>query len=821
MQVAQSDTVPAYIEHLKQNPRELENLFRELLISVTEFFRDPDAFEALQKQAIPMLLADKGAADILRVWIPACATGEEAYSIAIAFAEAIAQLRGGGPKVQIFATDIDDRAIAAARSGRFRGPLPGVSPERLERWFVQDGDDYVVVKPIREMIVFSPHSAIKDPPFSRLDLVSCRNLLIYLNSDLQEHLIRTFHYSLHTGGVLMLGPSESLGRNVALFSTLDEKHRLYVRRSDGRTTLPVAMPRRPVNPGAITRQASPRTTGTEDAIDRGARKLLERHVPAYVVIDASHDVLRFSGDTGRYLGPSSGTASLNLFALLHKGLRAPARAAVQQALSKRTTITQEGQITAPGGERVTVSLIAEPIPDETSGNDRRTASQLCLLMFKDLPAPATIASPDAPATRSDANGDARRVQELELELATTREQLHTAIDELETANEEMKSANEEYQSVNEELQSSNEELETSKEEMQSINEELQTVNVELHSKNEVLARLNSDLQNLLESTQIATLFLDSSLHVSGFTPAISDLFHLREGDHGRPITEITARIPYPELRQDVKQVLRTLAMVERVLQGGPDGSVYLLRMRPYRTTDNVIDGVVLTFIDITERQQHEYERGRLAAIVESSQDAIIGHSIDGTIHTWNKGAEQMFGYPASRVMGKSLAMLLPRDAGGELRDMLSSCAGTSPQNEMEMSWRRQDGASVQVSVRCSPIFDPTGAIVGGSTIVRDITERQRAARKLAESERRLATMIEQTSVGVAQTDLNSRFELVNPRLCEIVGRTAEELRSLRMQDLCRSEEAAEGEAKFQALVAGGASFNMEGPCTRPEDRPCG
>ena len=816
MQVVQTDTVPGYIDYLKKNPQELENLFRELLISVTEFFRDPEAFEALQQQAIPMLLADKGATDTLRVWIPACATGEEAYSIAIAFAEAIAQLGGGGPKVQIFATDIDDRAVTAARSGRYRGPLPGVSPERLERWFVADGEHFVVVKRIREMIVFSPHSAIKDPPFSRLDLVSCRNLLIYLNSELQEHLIRTFHYSLHTGGILMLGPSESLGRNTALFSTLDKKHRLYVRRSDGRNALPVAIPRRPVNPREIARQLTPRTTGGEDAIDRSARKLLERHMPAYVVIDGNQDVLRFSGDTGRYLGPSSGTASLNLFGLLHKGLRAPARAAVQQALSKRSTVTQEGQMLAPGGERVIVSLIAEPIADEPGNNDRRTASQLCLLMFKDVPAPATAVLPDVPAAKSNASADARRVQELELELATTREQLHTAIDELETANEEMKSANEEYQSVNEELQSSNEELETSKEEMQSINEELQTVNVELHSKNEVLARLNSDLQNLLESTQIATLFLDSSLHVSGFTPAISDLFHLREGDHGRPITEITARIPYPELRQDVKQVLRTLAMVERVLQGGADGAVYLLRMRPYRTTDNVIDGVVLTFIDITERQQHEYERGRLAAIVESSQDAIIGHAIDGTIHTWNKGAEQMFGYPASRVLGKSLGMLLPKEADQHLRDMLSTCAGTSAQNVMEMSWQHQNGTLIQVSVRCSPIFDPSGAIVGGSTIVRDITGQQRAARKLQQSERRLAAIIEQTSVGVAQTDLTGRFELVNPRLCEIVGRSAEELRKLRMQDLVRPEDRAESEAKFQALVAGGAPFNAEKSYVRPD-----
>lgn len=530
MQVAQSDTVQDYIEHLKQNPLELENLFRELLIGVTEFFRDAEAFDVLQEQAIPLLLADKSAADILRVWVPACATGEEAYSIAIALAEAIAQHRGG-PKVQIFATDIDDRAINLARAGRFRGPLPGVSPERLERWFIQDGDYYVVIKPIREMVVFSPHSAIKDPPFSRLDLVSCRNLLIYLNSELQEHLIRTFHYALRAGGVLMLGPSESLGRNTSLFSVLDKKHRLYVRRSDGRGALPIAAPKRLVGVDAAARNIAARVNSPEDAIERNARRALEKHAPAYVIIDANHDVLRFFGDTGRYLGPSSGTASLNLFALLHKGLRGPARTAVQQALGRQATVVQEGQLIGRGSERIPVRLIAEPIfeQDDGSNRDERRASTLCLLIFKELAAAPQHHAAEAPAAtnrKTGARGESARIQEMELELATTREQLHTAIDELETANEEMKSANEEYQSVNEELQSSNEELETSKEEMQSINEELQTVNVELNSKNEALGRLNSDLQNLLESTQIATLFLDSSLHVSGFTPAISDLFHL-------------------------------------------------------------------------------------------------------------------------------------------------------------------------------------------------------------------------------------------------------------------------------------------------------
>ena len=815
MQVVQTDTVQAYIEYLRQNPRELENLFRELLIGVTEFFRDPEAFEALQASAIPALLADKSAADILRVWIPACATGEEAYSIAIALAEAIAQRRGG-PKVQIFATDIDDRAINAARGGRFRAPLPGVSPERLERWFIQDGEHYVVIKPIREMVVFSPHSVIKDPPFSRLDLISCRNLLIYMNSDLQEHLIRTFQYALRPGGILMLGPSESLGRNTSLFSVLDKKHRLYSRRADGRASLPMTAPKRLAGIETANRTPQPRTGGVEDAIDRNARRMLEKHAPAYVVIDANHDVLRFAGDTGRYLGPSSGAASLNLFALLHKGLRGPARTAVQQALLRHSTVIQEGQLNGANGERIPVRLIAEPILEQDDGNaDRRAASSLCLLIFKEL---ATVpqATPDPTPAGRRARGEARRIRELELELATTREQLHTAIDELETANEEMKSANEEYQSVNEELQSSNEELETSKEEMQSINEELQTVNVELNSKNEALARLNSDLQNLLESTQIATLFLDSSLHVSGFTPAISDLFHLREGDHGRPITEITARIPYPQLKQDVKQVLRTLAMVERVLHGGVDDAVYLLRMRPYRTTDNVIDGVVLTFIDITERQQHEYERGRLAAIVESSQDAIIGHSVDGVITSWNAGAERMFGYPAVRALGRSLSMLLPTDSHQELQSLLAACSAQSKADELLMTWLRHDGTEVPVSLRCSPVLDPGGAVVGGSTIARDISERKHAAWKLEESERRLAAIIEQTTVGMAQLDLEGRLEAVNPRYCDIVGRASDTLIGKRVEQLLVPDDVAEYEQQFQLLVDRGTPFQIEQRYLRPD-----
>ena len=324
------------------------------------------------------------------------------------------------------------------------------------------------------------------------------------------------------------------------------------------------------------------------------------------------------------------------------------------------------------------------------------------------------------------------------------------------------------------------------------------------------------MQNLLESTQIATLFLDSALHVSGFTPAISDLFHLREGDHGRPITEITARIPYPQLKQDVKQVLRTLAMVERVLHGGVDEAVYLLRMRPYRTTDNVIDGVVLTFIDITERQQHEYERARLAAIVESSQDAIIGHSLEGIITSWNAGAEGMFGYPPARAIGKPLSALLPPDSKKDLDTLLEASSRQIKAEELLMTWIREDGTPVPLSLRCSPVLDPAGAVVGGSTIARDITDRKRAAWMLDESQRRLAAIIEQTTVGVAQTDLDGRLEMVNPRYGEILGRDANELIGHRLGEYVDSQDAAEFESMFRKLVTQGEPFQVEQRYVRPD-----
>jgi PAS domain S-box len=748
MLVVQAETVTDYIEHLREHPNEHELLFREFLIGVTEFFRDPVAFEALRTIAIPSLLADKTSDDVLRVWVPGCATGEEAYSIAILLREAMGSQRG--LKVKIFATDIDDQAIDRARAGRYRAPLNGISPERLERWFSKDRDDYCVAKQIREMCIFSPHSVIKDPPFSRMDLVSCRNLLIYLNNDLQERLVQSFHYALRPGGFLLLGPSERLARNARLFTELDKKQRLYVRR-DGAHTRPrdfVSMQPRPFSSieHATLRHA-------EDLIDQHARQALEPWSPAYVVINSSHDVLRFGGDTGRYLAPSAGAASLNLFQLLDKPLRGAVRAATLQAFASGKQVIRDGLTVPLDGSGRSLRLIVEPLAED----DGRV--EMCVVAFDEL---EFALRPAESAANGKPGSEPTRAHALEDELRSTRMQLHAAVELHETASEELKSANEEYQSVNEELQSANEELETSTEEMQSINEELQTVNAELNSKNEALNRLNNDIRNLLDSTHIATIFLDRELHIRSYTPMMTELFHLRDGDKGRPITEISPRINYPELKSDVAQVLSDMVVTERTLRGVGEAPTFLLRMRPYLTFDSVVDGVVLTFVDITESQQLNSEHARLAAIVNSSRDAIFGFSLDERISSWNVGAERIFGMTAEQMVGQPLSMLLPPEPSEETRKFFVSHERPKRLAEFDMTWVRPDGTSVPLAISYSPVCDHEGVLFAGKLIARDVTERVRAERHtemmLAELNHRVKNTLA-TVQAIAQQTLANASDL--------------------------------------------------------------
>jgi two-component system CheB/CheR fusion protein len=710
MQVLQIDSAPEYIDRLRQEPNQLDLLFRDLLIGVTHFFRDPHAFAALEREVLPKLLDNKRSGDGIRIWVPGCATGEEAYSIAILVKEAMIK-QEAAPQVQIFATDLDDQAVANARHGRYRKPPSGVSPERLERWFAEEGDDCRVITDIREMCVFSMHDLARDPPFSKLDLISCRNLLIYMEIALQNRLVGTFHYALRPGGFLFLGASEGVARHSGLFAVLDKKHRVFQRRDDVRASLPsIALGPPPPHPSSTVAQP-PQILG--DNIDQRARHALERYSPAFVVIDRQHEVVRFSGWTSHYIEHSPGAASLNLFNILRRDLLTAVRAAVQQAFAARQPVIHDDLVIAVNGHSEIVNLIVAPIAGEAG-------AELCVIAFQDRGfLRRRVASAEAAETADVST------QALEKELRATRTQLQSTIDDLETANEELKSANEEYQSVNEEFQSANEELEGAKEELQSMNEELNTINGELNAKNEALADANSDLKNLLDSPQIPTLFLDTDLRIRNFTPAMADVFHLRDGDRGRPITDIATRLSYSELKRDVKGVLRTLSMVEREVAVTQDGPTFLMRIRPYRTVTDIIAGVVITFIDITQRKRHEEQLARYALIIESSNDAIIGHSLDGTITTWNAGAEKLFGYTAEEAVGKPRSILVPEDQSDEVLQLLEKLGRGEHIVPFDTRRLTKSGKHVAVSATISPVRDGSGGMIGTATIARDISERRR------------------------------------------------------------------------------------------------
>ena len=718
MQMLQLDSPDAYIAHYREQPEELDLLFRELLIGVTQFFRDPAAFTALDTNVLKRLVADKGADDEIRIWVPGCATGQEAYSIAILLREAM-DSRRPRPRVQIFGTDIDENAIAIARLGRYRAPVAGVAPERLERWFVEEGQECTIVPEIREMCVFSAHSLIKHPPFSRLDLISCRNLLIYIEAGLQDRIMRTFHYALKPGGHLFLGSSESVTRATGLFLALDKKHRIFERRETEGQSLP-DLPGRSVDRPSGPDAAVP---GADERLDKSARRAMEKYSAPYVVIDRSNRIVRFSGGAiANYLAPAAGAPSFALFDMVKRTLRAPVRAVIAQARSSGAPALLENIRIRIGAQARILTLIAEPMAD------RGAHSGFVILAFQDV-------GPAAAGDERDAQPN-DTIQALEHELRTMKAQLQSTIDELEVAGEEMKSANEEYQSVNEELQSSNEELETSKEEMQSINEELQTVNAEMSSKNDLLGRINNDLKNLLESSEIATLFLDEQLRVRSFTPGLTDIFHVRAVDVGRPITEIVSLLNYAGIEQDVKTVLRKLTPVERQVTLRDLGMTFIMRIRPYRTTDNVIEGTVLTFVDITERDaadvaRHEAET-YLRLLIDSTADAIYCVDRDGATTLCNHAFLRMTGFKREEdVIGRRLHDVIHHSRTDGTPYPKAECpiyqtaqTGT-PAHRADEDFFRADGQAFPVEYWVRPILR-NGELVGAVCSFVDISERRLA-----------------------------------------------------------------------------------------------
>jgi two-component system CheB/CheR fusion protein len=605
----------AYLAHLHADEDEAGLLFRDLLIGVTGFFRDPSAFTALQKSVLPALLEGRNAEDTVRVWVPGCATGEEAYSLAILLHEALETIPKP-PRVQIFATDIDDAALGVARSGRYPAQLlASVPPERLQRHFVFDGITYTVAKPLRDLCVFSSHSVVRDAPFSRIDLVSCRNLLIYLGGHLQDQVLPLFHYALRPSGFLFLGVSEMITQHAELFTPEDKAHRIFRRRqhvSPLGTTPALLMRVGQTARGTAARPwpaplpaPRPRPTASLAAELRAAVGdfVLEHLSPAHLVVSQDGDVLYQSAHLGKYLEPATGAPSRQLFAMARRGLRLELRAALREAVETRRRAVRPRVEVQVEDRRQLVSLVVAPLPLRDAAAD-----PLFVVAFTDLgpPTPAATAgtatielgAADDPAV--DAARLADLVAQLEREMRDLREQLQNATEEYETATEELKAANEEMVSVNEELQSTNEELETSKEELHSVNEELRTVNLELSEKVESLDRANADLRNLFDSTQVATVFLDRHLVIRSFTPATTAIFHLMPGDLGRPLTHFASRLEGVDMRAETRRVLESQEMHERRVTT-PDGAThYLMRLLPYRTAQGAVDGVVATFLDVTK-----------------------------------------------------------------------------------------------------------------------------------------------------------------------------------------------------------------------------
>jgi two-component system CheB/CheR fusion protein len=585
-----------YARYLKEHPDEVRALFKELLISVTSFFRDPDAFATLQHEVLPQLFAGKPEGYAFRVWVAGCASGEEAYSIAMLLREFMDETRQEF-KVQIYATDIGDEAIAVARSGTY--PLniaQDVAPERLRRFFIKEDAGYRVKKEIREMVVFAIQDVIKDPPFTKLDLLSCRNLMIYLEPELQHRLVPALHFGLKPGGVLFVSPSEGIGGHSKLFATLSRKWKFY-------RAIPSAASTRAAMTRSLTwaaeRGVKPPyelvTKAKETSLaDLANRTLLQSYAPPSVVTDLRGNILFVHGETGKYLRPAPGQATLNVIEMAREGLELELRAAVHHAASQdRPILSREASVRSNGDFRG-VSFSVRPLPNPDTGEG------LLLVSFQDM-APLLPPKPRHLRRRSEwGAADVRHIEELQRELDYSKQNLQVAMEEQQASNEELKSTNEEMQSTNEELQSTNEELETSKEELQSVNEELITVNAELQSKIEQLASMQNDMKNLLDNTSIGVVFLDEHLLIRHFTREAAQVYRLVASDVGRPLADIRSNVEGDDLLAETQAVLDSLAICEREVRTAK-GVSYLARIQPYRTLDNRIDGVVLTFTDITER----------------------------------------------------------------------------------------------------------------------------------------------------------------------------------------------------------------------------
>jgi two-component system CheB/CheR fusion protein len=717
MSVNQINDISGYARFLEGNENEVKALQKDMLISVTSFFRDPGAFKALKVQ-LKGLLKNKTQSTALRVWVAGCATGEEVYSVAIVIAECMDELTKRLP-VQLYGTDIDMDALYIARAGKYLANIVAdVSPERLKRFFVKGENTYSVKKEIREMVIFAPQDFIKDPPFSRMDLICCRNLLIYIENDVQSRLFPLFNYALKPGGILFLGTSETIGESKDLFTVLDRKWKIFQRRE-------VVMEADRLKFPAVFAPSSNKPIGepvrgvAETKIPALTEKIfLDNYAPTFAVIDMNYRLVYVRGRTGKYLEIASGQPSLSILEMAREGLRAELASAIYQATSEKKNIIRERvRVKYNDGFQavnITVAPLTEPgIPPG------------CLMIVfqeLELTAGATKANPPVRGRK--------RLTELEAELNLTRENLQAMVEELEATNEELKSANEELQSNNEELQSSNEELDSSREELQSLNEELTTLNAELHDKNELVSKTNDDLNNFVNRTDIAIILLDDGLKIRSCTPATSDIFNIRKIDSGRPIDEITSRLVYDKMVDDAHEVIRTLQPKEVEVQR-KDGYWFNMRISPYRTAQNVINGLVVSFLDINEQK-------KATALLRETTDYLdnLFNYASAPITVWNSDLKitrfnnafaQLTGRNSDEMLGKTVDILIPPDKrANALKEINRTTVEGQRWEAVEIPIHHADGSIRTVLWNSATIFDTNGKTpIATIAQGQDITDRKK------------------------------------------------------------------------------------------------
>jgi two-component system, chemotaxis family, CheB/CheR fusion protein len=756
MQVNGVEDLSGYLAYLRTRPGEAGALLQDLLITVTNFFRDSDCFAALE-ECIPRLFERKTASDTLRVWVPACATGEEAYSLAMLLTERVRTLEAA-PQLQIFATDLDEEAIRTAREGVYATTIEAdVSEERLRRFFIKEHNSYRIRREIREMVLFAVHDVLKDSPFSRLELISCRNLLIYLNREPQSRVLETFHFALNPGGILFLGSSEAIDDASQQFSILDKKHRIYLQRSTPRIGLPV-----PSGPGTLAlaleaqqhARSGPVIAGTSFnlAAQPPARpapafdgytaswgelhfKLLEMISAPSLLVDSEHEILHLSPGAGHFLQFAGGEPSSNLLRAIHPSLRIELRAALYQASQSGRPVDVDPLALEVAGEAMQVAMSVRPMGEIAPGLFVVTLQPMGPAEKKSKDKRGKVAQHSDPVAHH-----------LDRELERLKSHLRDTVEQYEASTEELKASNEELQAMNEELRSATEELETSREELQSINEELTTVNQELKNKVDELGHSNSDMHNLMDATAIATIFLDRDLKITRYTPSAVKLFNLIPTDVGRPLSDLTTQLDYHALTEDARRVLDRLIPLEREVSEA-NGCWYLVRARPYRTLDDRIAGIVLTFVDVTERKVAESalraSEERLRLMIENAVEyAIFAMDRERRITLWNAGAERLLGYSEGEIVGELYDRLFTEnDRIGGVPQSEAERALTEGRAADDRIHVRKDGTEFLAGGAVMPIYDTHNTLVGFVKILRDQSDarasRERLEQGRAELERAL------------------------------------------------------------------------------------